>query len=342
MTVSDLEICGMTVAPGERKRQDIPIAQTFDKTQLTMPMEIMRGEEKGPILLLVAAMHGDELNGCEIVKRILNYRGLHKKLKGTIVAVPIVNVFGYNRNVRYLPDRRDLNRCFPGSKDGSTGARIANVLLNDIAVHCTHAIDFHTGAIHRSNYPQVRASLDIPAVHDMAMSFNLPVILNASLREASFRKSLNKMEIPCIVYEGGEALRYEESIIKSGINGTLGVMASLGMLPKGWVKLRTLKKMPFIAKSSVWMRAPDAGSLRFNKRLGSYIKKGDVIGVISNAFGRHKTSVIAQHAGVIIGIINMPLVMPGDAIVHIAMFENPREVKKEIEFLDDEIDIYQF
>lgn len=342
MPNKDLVICGLSVKRGERKRQEVPIAQTFDKTQLYIPMEIIRGVEDGPVLLLVAAMHGDELNGCEIVKRILNHRGLHKKLKGTIIALPIVNVFGFNRNVRYLPDRRDLNRCFPGSRDGSTGARIAHFLLNEVASHCTHAIDFHTGAIHRSNFPQVRASLDLEAVQDMAMSFNLPVILNSSLREGSFRKSLNKMDIPCIVYEGGEALRYEEPIIKAGINGTFAVMTSLGMLPEKWIKLHTLKKQPFIAKSSVWMRAPDAGSMRLNKPLGSFIQKGDIVGVISNAFGLSKVNLIAQHAGVIIGIANMPLVMPGDAIIHVATFENPKEVKKEIEFLDDEIDIYQF
>lgn len=340
MNNKDFEICGLNVKPGKRMRQDIPVAQLFDRTQMTIPIEIVRGREEGPVLLLTAAMHGDEINGCEIVKRVLTHRNLINKLRGTLVAVPIVNVFGFNNNVRYLPDRRDLNRCFPGGNAGSLGAQVARVLLKDIAYKCTHVIDFHTGAIHRSNYPQVRTTLDSEASLELAKSFNMPVILNSAIRDGSFRKELTKKGIPNIVFEGGEALRYESSVIKAGLNGTFSAMVSLGMIQPSDVKIHRLKQTPYIAHTSVWMRAPSAGSLRLIKGLGSHIKEGDLIGVISDPYGRNKKYLRAIHDGVIVGIRNLPLVMDGDAIVHVAMFENLKKVMKEIELLDEEVDVY--
>lgn len=342
MKQNNFEICGLSVPPGTRKRCEVQVAQLFDQTQMTMPLEVVRGKEDGPILLITGAMHGDEINGCEIVKRILTHRDLLSKLKGTLVAVPIINVFGFNRNVRYLPDRRDLNRCFPGDKHGSLGAQIAHTLLQDIALKCTHVIDFHTGAIHRSNFPQVRASLDNGLFQEFAQAFNVPLILNSSLREGSMRKALNEHSIPNIVFEGGEALRYDESVIKVAINGTFSLMTHLGMLEAGAIKMHKLKEKPYIAQSSLWLRAPSSGSLRLTRRLGAHIKEGDLIGVISNPFGRNKSYIRAQHDGVIIGISNLPLVISGDALIHIAVFKNPKEVRREMELLDDEIDIYNF
>lgn len=336
------EICGNKIPRGSRKRMELAVAQLHDYTDMKIPIEVVRGKEEGPVLLLCSAMHGDELNGCEIIKRLLAHHKILSNIKGTIVAVPIVNVFGFNRNVRYLPDRRDLNRCFPGSKIGSLGAQIAHTFLTEIVEKCTHGIDFHTGAIHRTNYPQVRATLSSKGVKDLAMAFNVPVILDASLRDGSLRQTLNQLGIPMIVYEGGEALRYEEPIIKAGLNGIFSTMVAIGMLPEKSVKIRNLKKDPFIAHSSHWLRAPRAGSLRMNKQLGDHVRAGDLMGVISNPYGRQREVVRAQHDGVIIGLTKLPLVNNGDALIHVATFANPLAVRQEIELLDDDIDIYTF
>jgi len=336
------EIGGIRVARGKSKRTDITISHLYDQTEMQIPIEVIRGKEDGPILLLIGAMHGDEINGCEAIKRILSHKKLLSTLKGTIVAAPIVNVFGYNRNVRYLPDRRDLNRCFPGDPLGSLGAQIAHKFLHEVVMECTHVIDFHTGAIHRTNYPQIRAQLSSPEVHKLAMAFDMPVVLDASLRDGSLRKYLYSKDIPMIVFEGGEALRCEEDVVKAAMRGTFSVMESLGMLKSSLLKLKKRKNPPFIACSSHWLRAPAAGSLRMNKLLGNHVNKGDLVGVISDPFGGNKSYVRAQHDGMIIGMLKLPLVNNGDAIVHIATFDNLLEVQKEIELLDNDIDIYNF
>lgn len=339
MSSDFFNICNLSVPPGGRMRQEVPVAQLFDQTKMTIPLEVMRGKEDGPVLLVSAAMHGDEINGCEAIKRILNHPRLISKLKGTLVTVPIINVFGYNRNSRYLPDRRDLNRCFPGSPQGSLAARLAHILLNEIALKCTHVIDLHTGAINRCNYPQVRATLEQPHVEDLAKSFNVPLVLNSSLRPNSFRMELNKSNIPNIVFEGGEALRYEEPVIEAAINGVFNAMISLGMI-KGDMQVNQLKEPPYIAHSSVWMRAPKGGSLRLMRNLGEKVQKDDIVGIVSDAYGRNKAYIRSLHEGVIIGISRLPLVMDGDAVVHLALFEKPLEIEREMELLDEEMDIY--
>lgn len=335
MTLPDITIGGVSVAAGERKQITIDVARLYDFTEMAIPVEIIRGKEDGPRLFVSAAIHGDEINGVEVVKRLLKHKSL-KRIKGTLIAVPIVNVFGYNTKSRYLPDRRDLNRHFPGSSNGSLAAQLAHSFMSEIVTQCTHGIDLHTGAIHRTNLPQIRANLDDPETNHLAHAFNVPVMVNSSLRDGSLREAARELNIPMLLFEGGEALRHDEQVIKSALNGILTLMNEIGMIThKG--KLADDDKL-FVARSSTWVRAPQSGSLRTLKKIGHRVTKDQVLGVISDPFGGNDVSVRASCTGIIIGAVTMPLLNKGDAVFHIASFENSKEVKEQVDdFMDDNL-----
>jgi len=331
----ELVIGGVSIAPGRRKQIELPIAKLFDYTELTIPVEVVRGKEDGPVLFVSAAIHGDEINGSEAIKRLLGRRKLLSKLKGTLLAVPIVNVFGFNQNSRYLPDRRDLNRSFPGSSTGSLAGQVANVFMEEIVIKATHGIDLHTAAIHRTNLPQIRAYLDDRETQRLARAFGVPVVINSNIRDGSLRQSAAEMGIPMLLFEGGEALRYEEKVINSAIRGILSTMASIGMIEGEKVSRKQQNKEVFIARSSHWVRSPHSGSLRVRKQLGKMVKKGDLLGVVSNPFGREKVEVRATKTGIIIGMTMLPLVNKGDAVFHIATFEDSQEVEERVELYEE-------
>ncbi len=331
----ELVIGGVSIAPGRRKQIELPIAKLFDYTELTIPVEVVRGKEDGPVLFVSAAIHGDEINGSEAIKRLLGRRKLLSKLKGTLLAVPIVNVFGFNQNSRYLPDRRDLNRSFPGSSTGSLAGQVANVFMEEIVSKATHGIDLHTAAIHRTNLPQIRAYLDDRETQRLARAFGVPVVINSNIRDGSLRQSAAEMGIPMLLFEGGEALRYEEKVINSAIRGILSTMASIGMIEGEKVSRKQQNKEVFIARSSHWVRSPHSGSLRVRKQLGKMVKKGDLLGVVSNPFGREKVEVRATKTGIIIGMTMLPLVNNGDAVFHIATFEDSQEVEERVELYEE-------
>ncbi len=227
-----LKIGEVEVRPGQRVTVDLPVARLYTDTSLSMPVKVIRGRRAGPVLFISAAIHGDELNGVEIIRRLLKRPSI-KSLRGTVIAVPIVNVHGFLDQSRYLPDRRDLNRSFPGSPKGSIAARLANTFLKEVVLKSDFGIDLHTGAIDRSNLPQIRANLDDPAVTELAQAFGAPVIVNANMREGSLRACAAGHGIPVMIYEAGEALRFDEVCIRAGIRGILQVMRKLDMLPAG-------------------------------------------------------------------------------------------------------------
>jgi len=212
---SDFRIGGVSIKKGERRKIELAVSSLYDGTDLSIPVEVIRGKVDGPVLFISAAIHGDEINGTEIVSRILKNKSL-KKLKGTLIAIPVVNIFGFNMLSRYLPDRRDLNRSFPGSTNGSLAARLANVFMKEIVKKSTHGIDLHTGAIHRTNLPQIRASMDDVETKRLAFEFGVPVILNSNFRDGSLREAACSKNIPVLLFEGGEALRFDEKIIQLG------------------------------------------------------------------------------------------------------------------------------
>ncbi len=331
---SIIEIGGVKVAAGERKKININVARLYDFTEMTVPVEVIRGKENGPRLFVSAAIHGDEINGVEITKRLLNHKAL-KDIRGTLIAVPIVNVFGYNTKSRYLPDRRDLNRHFPGTETGSLAGQLANTFMKEIVEQCTHGIDLHTGAIHRTNLPQIRANLDDPETNRLAHAFNVPVMINSSLRDGSLREAAREREIPMLLFEGGEALRHNEHVIKSGLNGILTLMNEIGMISYSKGNVIKDDKL-FIALHSMWVRAPQSGSLKQIKHIGNRVNKGQVLGIISDPFGGNKAKITASCTGIIIGVVTMPLLNKGDAVFHIASFDNSREVKEQVDdFLDE-------
>jgi len=335
MRKSAIQIGKVWIKPGERKNINVSIANLYDGTDLSFPVEVVRGKVPGPTLFISAAIHGDEINGTEIIGRLLKKKVLDK-IKGTLIVIPVVNVYGFNSLSRYLPDRRDLNRSFPGSATGSLAARLANVFMKEIVKKCTHGIDLHTGAVNRTNLPQIRAYIDDVETKRLAFDFGAPVIINSSFRDGSLREAARRRKIPLLLFEGGEALRFEEKIIQIGLRGCLSVLRSIGMLPK---KKQLERREAFIAGGSQWVRAPASGLLRTfkGKGIGSHIEKGERLGVINDRFGKTLIEIRAEFDGIIIGQLKLPLVNEGDAVYHVASFLNTCKVKKTIDQLEEEI-----
>ena len=225
-----IKVGGTTISPGQRVTVDLPVADLYTSTSLHMPVQVICGRKPGPVLFVSAAIHGDELNGVEIIRRLLKRKAL-KSIRGTLLAVPIVNVHGFLNQSRYLPDRRDLNRSFPGSAKGSIASRLANLFIKEIVSKADFGIDLHTGALHRSNLPQIRANLDDAATLDIAQVFGTPVIINSDIRDGSLRACAFERGQPVLIYEAGEALRFDEISIRAGLRGILNVMRHIGMLP---------------------------------------------------------------------------------------------------------------
>lgn len=324
-----LNICGQEIAPGQRVLIDLPVPSLYTHTQLEMPIQVIRGKKSGPTLFLSAAIHGDEINGVEIIRRVLNQRYLDR-LRGTLIAVPVVNIYGFINQSRYLPDRRDLNRSFPGSESGSLAARIAYLFLRDIVDHCTHGIDLHTAAIHRENFPHIRAVLDDEETKRMARAFSSPVILNSDIIDGSLRKAVEAKGVSIIVYEAGEALRFNEFAIRAGLRGVTSVMREIGMLPAA----KKTRKPAYteVASESTWIRAPQSGIVRLIKPLGSWVKKDEVLGVVADPFGEQEKQALAPYNGIVIGKTNLPLVNEGEALFHIARIKSVDAVEHIEEF----------
>ncbi len=265
MTRQDLLIGGTLVKPGDRVTLDLPMASLYSHAPMSLPLQVIHSKREGPRLFVSAAIHGDEINGVEIIRRLLRLP-LLSKLRGTLLAVPIVNVYGFVNGSRYLPDRRDLNRSFPGSDKGSMAARLAGLFLEEIVTRSDYGIDLHTGAIHRENLPQIRANLDDPETARIASAFHVPVLLNSDLRDGSLRQIAAEHGIPILLYEAGEALRFNENAIRSGVKGIVAVMRSIGMLPT--TSRARQPSEPLIARASSWVRAGHSGILRINCAAG--------------------------------------------------------------------------
>jgi predicted deacylase len=247
----------------------------------------------------------------------------------------MVNVYGVLNQSRYMPDRRDLNRVFPGSARGSLAGRLAHIFLSEIVSKCDYGIDLHTGAIHRSNLPQVRANLDDVETREMAETFGVPVLLNSNLRDGSLRESAVEHGVKILLYEAGEALRFDELSIRAGEKGVLNVLGYLGMVRKR--KSSSKKITPFIAYSSSWVRAVTSGFVHDKVQNGDQVVKGQVLAEIGDSFGEVQSEVLAGREGIIIGKQNIPLVQEGDAMFHIAYFKASDDVAENIEDMADNL-----
>jgi hypothetical protein len=309
------------------------VANLFDFTAVKVPVQVLHGRNKGPVLFVCAAIHGDEINGTEIIQRLLKSRYL-SNLKGTLIAAPVVNVFGFNQRSRELPDGRDLNRSFPGSAKGSMAARLAHSFMTEIVEISTHGIDLHTGTRHRTNLPQVRGDIGDEQTLSLARAFGVPVIVHSNVVDGSLRQAVVEQGIPVLLYEGGEALRHNEIAIRTGVKGILRVMDSLGMLARS---ISSQSKTPeaFIANKFQWVRAPQSGILHIRRRIGQRVHEGEIIGRILNPMGTRSYLVTAPTEGIIIGQTRLPLTNEGDALFNVATFKDPEAAEKSAEFIDE-------
>ena len=336
MKAGPFEFAGARVAPGSRRTLDLPAGHLYTHTPLTIPVQVVHGRRPGPCLVVSAAVHGDEINGVEIIRRVLRHNALNR-LAGTLVAVPIVNVLGFTARSRYLPDRRDLNRSFPGSENGSMASRLAHLFRTRVLAHATHAIDLHTAAIHRDNLPQVRADLDDPGDEALARATGLPVLIHSPVIEGSLRAAAREQGVPAVTYEAGEALRFDEGSIRAGVRGLLRAMRELAMLPPSRAR-RPVDAASLVADTSSWVRAPQDGILRAVVALGAHVRQGQPMGWVADPFGERETAVDAPAAGVVIGRTNLPLVHQGEALFHVARFEGVGRVARRIEQFNEALE----
>ncbi len=309
-----MRINGTEIPKGTNTQVNLNIASLPSRTPIDIPINIYRSKEDGPTLLLLAGMHGDELNGVEAIRQMIAKKMLIPRV-GTVIAIPLLNVYGFLHFSRQVPDGKDVNRSFPGSKVGSLASRVAFSFMKEVFSHVDYAMDFHTGGGNISNYPQVRCSFDVPKSVELAKIFNSKFIINARVRSRSLRNEFTKKKKVMLVYEGGEALRLQEFAVKEAINGAMRVMTHLGMH-----KLSVADVPPsVIISESHWVRARAAGMFRTDIKNGSQVKKGDVIGSISDPYGEYKISLKSALNGYIIAVNHQPVVNQGDALIHIGV-----------------------
>jgi predicted deacylase len=315
-----LTFAGTPVALGETAELKLKVAESYTAEPVTVPVTVVRGAP-GPTVFVTATVHGDELNGVGILRGLLNDADF-STLKGTLIAVPVVNVPGFLNQDRRLPDRRDLNRSFPGSRRGSLTARLAETLFREVIRKSDFGIDLHTAGGERTNYPQLRADLAQPGVAELANAFGCSLIVGGAGPEGSLRRTAVAAGVPTIVYEAGSARRLERPVIAVGIACVLNVLRHLRMMP-GEPASPPLR---LLIEDTRWIRSMTGGILDLRVELGQPLRRGQAISVNTNPFGREKSQLKAPYAGVVLGLTQLPLVHPGDAICHVARLP-PREIE---------------
>ncbi len=335
MTRAPFEIAGLTIAAGTRQTIDIPLGSLSNHTPMTLPVHIIHGRRDGPVMFVSAAVHGDEVLGVEIIRRVMGASAL-RAMRGTLMLIPIVNAYGFISHTRYLPDRRDLNRSFPGGPNGSLAGRLAHIFMTEIVKRSKVGIDLHTGAVHRVNLPQIRTDIEKGACHDLAQAFGAPVILHSNLRDGSLRESAQQAGVDVLLYEAGEGLRFDEFAIRAGVKGILAVMQHLGMITAKSSKAVRVKSV--ISRSSHWLRAPVSGIFRATKTIGDSVEADEAIGAIADPFGETEAYIEAKSAGIIIGKTNIPVVNEGDALFHVAKVFNAEKAGDRVGALEQQLD----
>lgn len=309
-----IQINGTTIQPGASAQLNLNLYQLPTKTVIEIPVYIFRSVNPGPTLLLLAGMHGDEINGVEIVRRLITRPDIRNPLCGSVIAIPVINIVSFLYGSRELPDGRDLNRCFPGSRTGSLGSRIAYDLMKEVISQIDCGIDFHTGGAKINNMPQLRCVFSHQGNLDLATQFMPPFILNAPFREHTLRKEAAKKGKSILVFEGGESSRFDYVSINEGINGCLRLMHGLEMIDVDVPANPTVQ-----LDGAVWIRAKASGLFHTSKSNGTAVEKGEAIGTICDPYGEQEEKIISSHSGYIIGINNQPVVNEGDALIHIGI-----------------------
>ncbi|MEM7109254.1 MAG: succinylglutamate desuccinylase/aspartoacylase family protein [Bacteroidota bacterium] len=303
------------IPAGETKRIEVNIAKLPSHTPIDISITVSRSDVPGPTLLLMGGLHGDEINGVEIVRRIIE-RGYHVPDKGTVICIPIINIYGFIHFSRYVPDGKDVNRSFPGNSNGSLASRVAKYLMKDIIPKIDYGIDFHTGGADRTNYPQVRVMMNDPQNQELAQAFYAPFTLHSKYRPKSLRQAAAKLGKKILVYEGGESSRFDEFAIQQGIYGAVRVMKHLGMTARSTAQAEYKNQM--VTRSS-WVRARASGIFQSAVSSGQHITKNQLLGHITDPFGDFKIPVKSTKTGYVIGLNNNPILHQGDAIMHIGI-----------------------
>lgn len=311
-----LRIGGRTIEPDSTQEILLKISEFYTANPVNIPVTVIRGREVGPTVALLAAIHGDELNGIEIVRRTI--LGLsHVPIRGALVCVPVVNRFGFLSHSRYLPDRRDLNRCFPGNPEGSSAARVAATVFREIVLQADYGVDFHTAALGRVNLPHVRAHLATAGVRKLARAFGAEFIFDYPGRARSLRAAATAAGRPFVAYEAGETFKFQRREVRKGLYGVYNVLAELGMLDIP----RREPRFQVVVRAARWVRAERGGILDLNVRPGDLLYEGDLVGSITNPFGREVVSLRSPSTGVVIGTTTVPMVNPGDPVAHVARLD---------------------
>lgn len=316
MSQEEIRINGERINPGQEKQINVSIAKLPTHTQIHIPIYVSRSKVDGPTLLVMGGMHGDEINGVEILRRIL-VKGLNRPKKGSIICIPVLNIFGFINFSREVTSGKDVNRSFPGSRKGSLASQVAYYVTTEILPQIDYCLDFHTGGARRNNYPQIRVKLSDLNNEELARAFNPPIILDSNYRDKSLRKEAAKRGIPVLVYEGGESLRLRKNAIDEGIDGYLRLLKHLEMIDEAPFKDRK----SIIIYKSTWVRANISGLQHTYFRSGTQIKKGDVIGLITDPFGEFERKIKSPADGYVIGINNNPVVNRGDPLIHLGLLK---------------------
>ena len=310
-----LTILNETIAPGESKEVNFDVANLHTSTPVNVPVIIERSKKPGPTVLFTAGIHGDEVNGVEIVRQIIA-KGINKPKCGTIICMPVINIFGFINLKREFPDGRDLNRVFPGSSNGSLASRVAYKLIKKVVPNVDYIMDFHTGGSGRFNAPQVRIIQGERKLKQLAKTFGAPFVLYSKNLNKSFRNTCFKKGIPLLLFEGGKSFHIDDLVTNSGVNGAKRVLSHLGMLSSKYKASAPKKNCIFISDSK-WKRAKYSGMFKAAAEIGSKVEKNDIIGNITDPYGKFNYFVRADNSGYIINVNEAPIVYQGDALFHI-------------------------
>ncbi len=311
-----LIIFGEEIKPGESRELNFNLAKLHTNTAVEVPIIVERSKKEGPTVLFTAGIHGDEVNGVEIVRQLIS-KGINKPKIGTTICIPIVNIFGFLQKVREFPDGRDLNRVFPGSKKGSLAGRIAYKLMNEIIPNVDYCLDFHTGGSSRFNVPHTRIEKENPSLMELAEVFNAPYILHSKNIKKSFRNACQKNGVPLLLFEGGKSNSIDALVSNTGVNGSKRVLHHLGML-RNKFKVSSPTKPSIAITSSKWIRAHASGMFKTSIKVGSFVNKGDTIGQITDPYGKINYWIKSTNNGHIINVNESPLIYQGDALFHIS------------------------
>jgi len=302
----------VTVEPGQSRRLKIAISESYSGMTLRIPVLVRRGPNDGPTVFVTAAVHGDEINGTGTIRAIIQDETL-ELTAGTLILVPVINMLGFDRHSRYLPDRRDLNRCFPGSPSGSLARRMARVIFDEIVGRSDYGIDLHTAAIRRTNFPNVRADTSIPEVKRLAKAFGSEIIIDGVGPAGALRREACDAGCPTIIFEGGEIWKVQPSIVESALRGIQNVLIELGMVSG------TPSRPPYqaVIKKSKWVRSDKGGFLQFHVAPGDIVERGDALATNASLLGDERHTVIAPFRGVVLGMTTLPATSPGEPVCHL-------------------------